>query len=141
MHDVLQFGYETILHCSNGVDKLLIQSHEEEKNRELHTCTFAECMGISQLPTPEEAILRFTKQNSNNHHSETILILGCGNSKVGEQVLINSVICPILQIDVSSKGINLMAQHYEKYMSGILVKWMELCHKSEFPNNTCINYP
>lgn len=126
MHDLLQFRHETILHYSDGVDKLLIQSHQEEKNRELHTSTFAECMGISQLPTPEEAILKYTEQTSNNHRGETILILGCGNSKVGEQLLVNSFVGPILQIDISSKVIHLMAQRYEKYMSETSVKRMEL---------------
>ncbi len=128
---LLQFRYETILHCRDGGDKLVLvhqQDDEEHKYRGVQTSTFAECIGASQFSTPEDAISRYAErqQQMNQRRNETILILGCGNSKVGEQLLINSFVGPILQIDVSSKIINLMSMRYEKYMSGASVKRMEL---------------
>lgn len=127
---LLQFRYETILHCRGEGDKLVVhqQDDKEHKNRGVHTSTFAECIGASQFSTPEDAISRYTEQQQqmNQRRNETILILGCGNSKVGEQLLINSFVGPILQIDVSSKIINLMSMRLEKYMSGASIKRMEL---------------
>jgi len=126
---LLQFRYETILHHSNGVDRLLEtqQQHQHDENRGVTTSTFAECMGLSQYSTPEDAIARYTEHQQMNHNrNESILILGCGSSKVGEQILMNSFVGPILQIDISSKIIQLMSQRYEKYMSGTSVKRMEL---------------
>ena len=63
------------------------------------------------------------KQSKSNN--EAILILGCGNSKLGEQLLINSFIGPIYQLDISSKLIQLMTQRYQKYLSETSVKRME----------------
>jgi hypothetical protein len=125
---LLQFRYELLLHHANGVDKLLERregtSHRNEGASRAST-TFAECMGVSQLSTPEEAIARFAEHET-NHRNESILILGCGNSKVGEQLLMNSFVGPVLQIDVSSKIIQLMAHRYDKYLSGASIKRMEL---------------
>jgi hypothetical protein len=127
---LLQFRYETLLHCRDGVDKLLAyhQGDNEHQNKGVHTSSFAECIGVSQFSTPEDAIARYSEQQQQmkQHRNETILILGCGNSKFGEQLLMNSFVGPILQIDVSSKIINLMSMRYEKYMSGASVKRMEL---------------
>ena len=95
-------------------------------------------MDVTQLSSPEEAIERYkqhqltnTNQDNNNSSSsnssnnEAILILGCGNSKLGEQLLINSFIGPIYQLDISSKLIQLMTQRYQKYLSETSVKRME----------------
>jgi hypothetical protein len=129
LNGLLQFRYETLLHYGNGVDRLLQNrgQHKHKQNRGEITSTFAECMGISQLSTPEDAIARYIEQQQLDHNrNEAILILGCGNSKVGEQLLMKSFVGPILQIDISSKIIQLMSQRYEKYMSGTSVKRMEL---------------
>ena len=125
---LLKFRYETLLHHADGVDRLLAHQQKEEKqqHREVLTSTFAECMGISQCSTPEDAISMYTEQQLNHTRDQSILILGCGSSKVGEQLLINSFVGPVLQIDVSSKIIQLMTQRYEQYMSGTSVKRMEL---------------
>ena len=116
------------------------------------TTTFANWMDITQLDTPEEAIQIYQRQrrqqhqqhelpsdnqttnhtnanNNNNNNNEAILILGCGNSKLGEQFLIHSFIGPILQLDISSKVIQLMTQRYHNYLSSdeesTVVKRME----------------
>lgn len=81
-------------------------------------------MDISQFSTPEEAIERYTEQQINNSN-ESVLILGCGNSKVGEQILKNSFIGPVLQVDISSKAIHLLQKRYQKYLDGASVKRME----------------
>ena len=109
--------------------------------QEVSTTTFANWMDATQLSSPEEAIERYKQhqltnnnnQNNNNSSSsnntksnnEAILILGCGNSKLGEQLLINSFIGPIYQLDISSKLIQLMTQRYQKYLSETSVKRME----------------
>jgi hypothetical protein len=105
-----------------------------------NSTTFANWMDVTQLSSPEEAIERYkqhqlTNNNQDNNNSssssntksnnEAILILGCGNSKLGEQLLINSFIGPIYQLDISSKLIQLMTQRYQKYLSETSVKRME----------------
>ncbi|KAL3810058.1 hypothetical protein ACHAXA_007808, partial [Cyclostephanos tholiformis] len=57
---------------------------------------------------------------------ETILLIGCGNSKVGEQILTNSFVGPVIQIDISPRIIRLMTQRYEKYFREASVRRMEL---------------
>ena len=130
-------------HGGSGDDSRLksYSSQQEITSATTNTTTFANWMDVTQLSSPEEAIERYkqhqlTNNNQNNNNSsssssntksnnEAILILGCGNSKLGEQLLINSFIGPIYQLDISSKLIQLMTQRYQKYLSETSVKRME----------------
>jgi hypothetical protein len=105
---LLNFQYERLFHYKDG-------SIRDIDKEETHSSTFAECMDIDQLSTPEEAI-EIYKENQNNNINESILLLGCGNSKVGEQLMINSFVGPVIQLDISSKMIQLMTQRYQKYI-------------------------
>lgn len=113
------FRYETVLH-HGAKGKGRPQPQEEG----LHTSTFAECMDICQLDTPENAIDRYNEHKTNDS-DESVLLLGCGNSKMGEQILQDSFVGPVLQVDISSKAIQLMTQRYQKYLDGAAVKRME----------------
>ena len=83
------------------------------------TRTFANWMDVTQLDTPEEATQLYQQQQHeySTNNNEAILILGCGNSKLGEQLLTHSFIGPILQLDISTKVIQLMTQRYHNYLS------------------------
>jgi spermidine synthase len=133
LHDgLLQFRYETSFHYrgDKSASKVLVEQHQRQG--EVHTTTFSECMGISQFSTIEEAIGRYedlqsqTTPDKNNRDNESILLIGCGNSKIGEQILTSSFVGPVLQIDISSKIIQLMTQRYQKYFREASVKRMEL---------------
>ena len=124
-----------------GDDSRLKSYSSQQEISATATTTFANWMDVTQLSSPEEAIERYkqhqlTNNNQDNNNSsssnniiksnnEAILILGCGNSKFGEQLLINSFIGPIYQLDISSKLIQLMTQRYQKYLSETSVKRME----------------
>jgi spermidine synthase len=128
----LQFRYETLFHYrgDKSASKVLVEQHQRQG--EVHTTTFSECMGIGQFSTIEEAIGRYedlqsqTTSDKNNRDNESILLIGCGNSKIGEQILTSSFVGPVLQIDISSKIIQLMTQRYQKYFREASVKRMEL---------------
>jgi hypothetical protein len=133
LHDgLLQFRYETLLHYrgDKSASKLLVE--QQHLQGEVHTTTFSECMGVSQFSTIEEATGRYEELQSqttaakNACDNESILLIGCGNSKVGEQILMSSFVGPILQIDISSKIIQLMTQRYQKYFREAPIKRMEL---------------
>jgi len=117
---LMEFRYEKLLHHVDGANQI-----DEQQGNDVQTSTFAECMGISQLPTPEEAIERYEEHQTNKERNESILLLGCGNSKVGEQILMNSFIGPVLQIDICSKVMQLMTQRYKKYLTEAASKRME----------------
>lgn len=151
---LLQFNYQRVPilllpssssdnegHGSGDDSRLKSYSSQQEiTSATTNTTTFANWMDVTQLSSPEEAIERYkqhqlTNNNQDNNDSssssntksnnEAILILGCGNSKLGEQLLINSFIGPIYQLDISSKLIQLMTQRYQKYLSETSVKRME----------------
>eukprot|EP00984_Skeletonema_dohrnii_P035063 scaffold34603_cov158-Skeletonema_dohrnii-CCMP3373.AAC.1 len=134
---LLQFRYQKVPIFSVNKDDDGSDSKENDDGEIISTTTFADWMDITQLDTPEEAIQMYQQQrenlsdnnndNQNDNNNEAILILGCGNSKLGEQLLINSFIGPILQLDISSKVIQLMTQRYHKYLSSddSVVKRME----------------
>lgn len=112
--DILEFRYEDVLHHGATCP-------QQEKGR--RTSTFAECMDIGQWHTPEEAIDRYGEHKRNNSN-EAVLLLGCGNSRMGEQMLQHSFVGPILQLDMSSKVIQLMTRRYQKYLDGAAVRRM-----------------
>ena len=136
---LLQFRYQKVPIFSVNNDDNDRDSKENDDGEIISTTTFADWMDVTQLDTPEEAIQMYQQQqeqhehksdnnhSDNNNNNEAILILGCGNSKLGEQLLINSFIGPILQLDISSKVIQLMTQRYHKYLSSddSVVKRME----------------
>jgi hypothetical protein len=134
---LLQFKYQKMpiaLKNSDGDDGAVDEQI-------ISTTTFAKWMDITQLATPEEAIQAYQLQRkSNNHKNEAILILGCGNSKIGEQLLIHSFIGPILQLDISSKVIQLMTQRYQNYLSSSssVVKRMEFFVDDATTGLTCL---
>lgn len=88
--------------------------------------TFTQWMDIRQHSSPEEASQSYLERRRNNDkRNDTILLLGCGNSKLGEQLLVQGFQGPFLQLDVSSKVIQCMTQRYEKYIKQASVKRME----------------
>ena len=133
---LLQLNYETILHYGgyNSASKTLVEQHQHQQERDdgVKMMSFAECMNISQLSSNEDAINKYNelqypivKTDKHIHDNESILLLGCGNSKMGEQLLINSFVGPVLQVDISSTMIQLMTQRYQKYLNETSVKRME----------------
>lgn len=88
--------------------------------------TFSQWMGIQQHISPEEASRVYQEQSTDgaNVSNESILLLGCGNSKLGEQLLVNSFQGSVVQLDVSSKVIQIMTQRYQKYLREAAVKRM-----------------
>lgn len=116
---LMQFRYENVLRYGDYDEK----KEQAEDEGGVHTTSFAKCMDVSILSTPEEAIELYKEQDDEGN--ESILVLGCGTSKVGEQLLANSFVGPVLQLDVSSKVIKLMTQRYDKYLKGASVKRME----------------
>ena len=120
---LLQLQYERMLHYTNGINQIKEYENENESGS-VHTASFAECMDVNQYNTPEQAIEQY-QENQSNNINESIILLGCGNSKVGEQLMINSFVGPVLQLDISSKIIHLMTQRYEKYLTKTSVQRME----------------
>lgn len=136
---LLQFQYQKIMPIvlkksddGGGDDDVMV-------DEVISTTTFANWMDITQLSTPEEAIQAYQQQQSSNKN-EAVLILGCGNSKLGEQLLIHSFIGPILQLDISSKVIQLMTQRYQNYLSSSssVVKRMEFFVDDATTGLTCL---
>ena len=117
---LIQFRYENVWNNAYGDC-----ATKDQQQQGVHTSTFAECMSISQLSSPEEASEKYQEQQSNKQN-EAILLLGCGTSKMGEQILMNSFVGPVLQIDISSKLIKLMSERYQKYLTEASEKRMEL---------------
>ncbi|KAL7523988.1 hypothetical protein ACHAWF_000776, partial [Thalassiosira exigua] len=113
---LLNFRYETILHRGDGA--------RDSQPGVVRESTFAECMGIAQLSTPEAAIERYEADRSGGGN-ESVLLLGCGNSRLGEQVLMSSFAGPVLQLDVSSKVVQLMTKRYRRYLEEASVTRME----------------
>ena len=112
---LLQLNYEMVLHYGgyNSVSKTLVEQHQRQDNG-VNNMSFAECMDISQLSSTDEAINIYNelqkeimKIDKPIHPNESVLLLGCGNSKMGEQLLINSFVGPVLQVDISSTMIQL----------------------------------
>jgi hypothetical protein len=112
---------------------------------EVRSTTFSECTGIGRYSSVEDATRRYEEiqdrratttimasdgnddmNNDPDYDDESMVIIGCGNSKFGEQLLMNSFVGPILQIDASSNVMRLMNVRYEKYMRESSVKRMEL---------------
>lgn len=91
------------------------------------TSSFAQYFNIQQHASPEEASSAYQQRKVSNSDqcNDSILLLGCGNSKMGEQLLINSFQGPFLQLDVSSKIIQCMTQRYDKYIKEAAVQRME----------------
>ncbi|KAL7466043.1 hypothetical protein ACHAXS_006346, partial [Conticribra weissflogii] len=126
--------------CDSG-ESLSGQDQLAEKN--IQHMSLAQWLGLSQYSSPEEASQiyiqnrndfssNFNNDNNNNHSNvndintnESILLVGCGNSKLGEQFIIHSFLGPVIQIDISSKVIQLMNRRYEKYLKEAPVQRME----------------
>jgi hypothetical protein len=111
---LLNFRYEHVPIEEGGVEK------------DGGMSTIAQWLNIRQHSSPEEASSAYQeRRRSNDTENDAILLLGCGNSKMGEQLLVNSFQGPFLQVDVSSKIIQCMTQRYEKYLKEALVQRME----------------
>eukprot|EP00956_Cyclotella_meneghiniana_P020250 scaffold35457_cov62-Cyclotella_meneghiniana.AAC.3 len=127
VNHLLKFRYERVPLDDSG------DSHVNDDD--LMTMTLAECLDLQQHSSPEEASAayqtrqaRATNNNTSdysNNNNDAILLLGCGNSKMGEQLLINSFEGPFLHVDVSSKVITSMTQRYERYIKEAKVQRME----------------
>ena len=127
---LLEFRYQNIPLIATNYDD---NNNNNGSDEIISTATFADWMNITQLTKPEEATQLYQQQQQqqqqqqSNNENEAILILGCGNSKLGEQFLTHSFVGPILQLDISSKVIQLMTQRYRNYLSAddSVVKRME----------------
>lgn len=90
------------------------------------TSTCAKWLYVQQHSSPEDASSTYQERKLNNDtNNDAILLLGCGNSKMGEQLLVNAFEGPFLHVDVSSKVIQCMTQRYEKYLNEAKVQRME----------------
>lgn len=118
MAGLLQFRYQSVMH-HGGSDE-----GGGRNDDDIHTMTFADCMDTSRLSTPEEAIERY-RDNQRNDENESLLLLGSGTSKVGEQLLMHSFVGPVLQMDICPKVIQLMTERYARYLAEASVKRME----------------
>lgn len=119
-----EFRYEKLLLPGDDANNQNEQQQQGDDDN-VQTSTFAECMEISQLSTPDEASDKYEEQQAKKENNESILLLGCGNSKFGEQLLMNSFVGPVLQIDICSKVMQLMTQRYQKYLTEAASKRME----------------
>jgi ubiquinone/menaquinone biosynthesis C-methylase UbiE len=120
LNRLLKFRWERI-----SLDEFGFASNDVAEEKE-GTSTFAEWLDIQQHESPEEASSAYQQRKlSNDSSNDAILLLGCGNSKMGEQLLIHSFQGPFLQLDVSSKLIQCMTQRYDKYLKEAAVKRME----------------
>lgn len=102
--------------------------------------TLAECLDVRRHSSPEDASAAYQRRRANNNHNhpsnnssdnnnsennDAILLLGCGNSKMGEQLLVNSFEGPFLHVDVSSRVVSSMTTRYERYVKEAAVRRME----------------
>jgi hypothetical protein len=116
--ELLQFRYEAVK--SNDSDR------ESMFNTDEGSSTFAELMDVKQYSSLEEASQKYQeRRHDKDDTNEAIVLLGSGNSKMGEQLLVNSFQGPFLHIDVSSKVIQCMAQRYDKYLKEAAVPRMK----------------
>ena len=94
--------------------------------------TFGELMmGISRHETPDDAVARYEEtmaddDSGDSRANESILVVGSGTSRLGEQILSNSFVGPVLQVDVSSLSIKLLRDRYKRYLEGSRVRRIEL---------------
>jgi len=113
---MMQFWYEKVLHHRNGVDRQLNDGGEDG----IHNGTFVEFMNVSQISTPEKAMQKLQEYPSSDNltvNNESIALLGCVSSKCGEPLIRLAFVGPVLQMDISSKTIQLLTQRYQKYLS------------------------
>ncbi|KAL7523207.1 hypothetical protein ACHAWF_000424 [Thalassiosira exigua] len=73
-------------------------------------------MGIAQFSTPKVAIERYETDRSSGG-DESMLLLGCGNSRLGKHMLMSSFAGPVLQLD--------MTKRYRRYLEDAIVIRME----------------
>ena len=90
-----------------------------------HETTLAECLDVRQWQTPEDALDRYNERATAEGSNEAILLLGCGTSRMGEQMLRQSFEGPVVQLDVSPKAIELLTRRYQKYLEGATTRRME----------------
>ncbi|KAL3797505.1 hypothetical protein HJC23_009869 [Cyclotella cryptica] len=121
LNGLLKFRFERVTLDEHHGSDVGTQETDSEKES-----TFAKWMGIQQHSSPEEASQRYLERRTNNEKcNDTILLLGCGNSKMGEQLLVHGFQGPFLHLDVSSKVIQCMTQRYETYLKQAAVQRME----------------
>jgi hypothetical protein len=152
---LLTFRYTTAFHRradgargrGGGRNDAFAEASHRDRG-EVRTTTFEEFSGIPRMSSVEDAVRKYgqmqyrrasrTTASDGNYDKnnpdddedddddESIVLIGCGNSKFGEQLLMNSFVGPVLQIDASPNVIRLMNVRYEKYMRESSVKRMEL---------------
>ena len=86
-----EYSYDSI-RCSNP----------KSESSSMHETTLADTLGVSN-------------KNSPHSEDEPILMLGCGNSKLGEELLQDQFRGPIIQVDFSQRIIESMALRYSAF--------------------------
>lgn len=123
LEGLLKFRHED-LSSSSG-------ENENGRGGGVRESTFGELMmGISRHGTPEDAVARYEEMRADggdgDSANESILVVGSGTSRLGEQILSNSYVGPVLQVDISSLSIKLLRDRYKRYLEGSRVRRMEL---------------
>ena len=77
------------------------------------------------------------KQQQSEKEEEPMLILGCGNSRLGEELLQEGFVGPIVQTDVSRRVIESMSQRCNQYVDDQKMSFVEddATELSAFRNN------
>uniref|UniRef100_A0A7S4VXB4 Methyltransferase type 11 domain-containing protein n=1 Tax=Ditylum brightwellii TaxID=49249 RepID=A0A7S4VXB4_9STRA len=104
--DVTKYGFRS--------SPSLVESELAEDNHPLVTTTFGEAIGIP--PNLDD-----NNDNTTTTQPKKIMLLGCGNSRMGEELLLNGYHNPshykIYQVDVSNQVITTMKQRHEYFIS------------------------
>ena len=124
LESLLKFRHEDMSPSPGG--------KEDGGGGEVRESTFGELMmGISRHETPDDAVARYEETRTEDGDvgsaaNESILVVGSGTSRLGEQILSNSFVGPVLQVDISSLSIKLLRDRYKRYLEGSRVRRMEL---------------
>lgn len=101
LSDVMQYNYQPVI---IGQDQGDYASRSSVEDTAVST-TFGETIGVP--PT--------TMYQDHHHSKEPILMLGCGNSKMGEQMVDEGWRGPIIQVDIAKQCLEMIARrtHYD----------------------------
>ena len=128
LNDIVNFKYEHVSIDNDGSTDRIESEGSNSSGTSVKSTSLSQWLNIPQHSSPEEASMTYQQHKLSTgptSQNDTILLLGCGNSKMGEQLLVNSFQGPFLHLDVSSKVIQCMTQRYERYLKEASVQRME----------------
>jgi len=127
--DLVQYKYRSVP-CHDALRLGAVASHEtttEEDERsddkgQVNTTTLQETLGLvvsssSSLSSPNNNNNKDDPDNPEAAEDQPVLILGCGNSKFGEDLLETGLLCtPIVQIDVSQRVVETLSVRCQAHL-------------------------